>query len=461
LNRAHKDIEKMTQRAQRAEAAAAAYCALYAEAQCLGTAARCLARDLALKVGDLTLSGDAAAQRFDIADAAFAELAAAHAADLPLRVLGEFEKKRKELTPKRADVTRTSLVMGVQEWNIIKEITCLAGGLGMEKVSLVILLSFRLLCDQLSKHGALPHIETELLVKATPTPRFISSLLVKLQPIELLKLAGKFAQSGRVSITSDVAHKRHGAAAVLIHFYDVLNKRPDFVVVDSVQVEGETGEKNGMLLWRAFERFKNVLDALPLETRLALVGDASRTLELGGVAGDGTSLVASIVHGQAGVLKRLNGDKKIGRTQCSVHDANIVYAASYARVFESKFNNERMSPLATLKNWAWLQENIEYETLLRILKQAQDAGKLDVSDDLVRVSLYICTTRWGTVASHVAMILSDENDMNQWRTLHKVAECMVNYWPKTDATPRAVWTSAPEWDVALESVKTHGHVPLI
>ena len=36
-------------------------------------------------------------------------------------------------------------------------------------------------------------------------------------------------------------------------------------------------------------------------------------------------------------MKRLNGDKPIAQTQCSVHDTKIVYAGSYAAVFEAKF----------------------------------------------------------------------------------------------------------------------------
>ncbi len=42
---------------------------------------------------------------------------------------------------------------------------------------------------------------------------------------------------------------------------------------------------------------------------------------------------------------------------------NVVYAGSYSRVYEKKFNIERKSPLSLLKNWAWLQENLEYETM--------------------------------------------------------------------------------------------------
>jgi hypothetical protein len=219
-----------------------------------------------------------------------------------LRALGVMEKRRAELTPERLKVSRKYLKMGVPEHNAVKEIACVAGGLGFHKLSLVMAMSGRLLLNQLHSHGALPRVWSALIVKATPTPRTIANCILAQQPVELLKLTKKFVHSGRVSMTSDVAHKRKGAMAILMHFYDVARNSPDFVVVDSIQVEGENGEKNGLLLWRTFERFTNIVDGLPVETRVKLFGDATREIVLGGVASDGTALVASIDGGQAGDL---------------------------------------------------------------------------------------------------------------------------------------------------------------
>jgi hypothetical protein len=121
--------------------------------------------------------------------------------------------------------------------------------------------------------------------------------------------------------------------------------------------------------------------------------------------------------------------------QCSVHDENIVYAASYARVFESKFNNERMSPLATLKNWAWLQENIEYET--ELLVKATPTPRF-ISSLLLRLQPIELTA-----ANHDANTLNDEH-RNQYQIIEDDDPNMPDLEPHH---PFLDWDPFVDWDL--------------
>ena len=82
---------------------------------------------------------------------------------------------------------------------------------------------------------------------------------------------------------------------------------------------------------------------------------------------------------------------------------HTVYSRGYEGPFEKGFNVERKSGLSFLKNWAWLQEQKGYESIVAIVEAATADGVLPSALATVGVGIVV-----GRALAAIGVMLVEE-----------------------------------------------------